>query len=241
MSDTAPPLRRFYKQAEAAPAEGGGFAVLLDGRALRTPAKRAFVVPTAALAEAIAGEWAAQGETIDAASMPLTRIANVALDLAPGAAHRLAEEVAKYAATDLVCHRADAPAALADRQAAAWDPLLDWAEQDLDLRLFRTIGVIAASQPEDAAPRVRAVANALDAFRLTGLAHATGLCGSAVIALALARGRLTGRRAFEAAFLDDLFQLERWGDDAEARARLDRMDQDLVAVERWFRLLDQAA
>lgn len=238
MQTAAAPLRRFYKEAEAAPLEGGGFAVLLDGRTLRTPGKNALAAPTRALAEAIAAEWAAQGETIEPMTMPLTRLVNVALDLAPGAAGPLADEVAKYAATDLVCHRADAPASLAERQAAAWDPLLAWAEAALDLRLFRTIGVIAASQPEDAAGRLRALAAGLDPFRLTGLAHGTGLAGSAVIAFALARGRLGGREAFEAAFLDDLFQLERWGEDAEARARLDRLAEDFAALERWFRLLD---
>jgi chaperone required for assembly of F1-ATPase len=229
-------MKRFYSAAEARPTDTG-FAVSLDGREVRTPGKAPLQLPTRALAEALAAEWARQGETILPETMPLTRLANVAIDRAPHTRAELAAHVAKYGETDLLCHRADRPESLVQRQNAAWDPLLDWAHEALGVSLVSAEGVLALNQPAESLARLKAEAEAMDDFVLTGLAHAAGLAGSAVIAFALARGRLDGPAAFTAAHLDDLFQLETWGEDEEARARLTGLEAEFAALEIWFRAL----
>ncbi len=236
MSDRSP-SRRFYGEARAG-AEAGGFAVLLDTRPVRTPGKALLRVPTMALAEALAAEWGAQGETILPQTMPLTRLANVVLDHTPKAREALIAHVVKFAETDLLSHRAESPQTLVRRQAALWDPLLDWAGQALAVKLMAAAGVVALNQPQAALDAVRALLSGLDDFALTGAAHAAGLSGSAVIALALQCGRLTGQDAFEAACLDELFQLETWGEDREARARLDRACEEYKALAAWFGALE---
>ncbi len=233
MTDEAP--RRFYKAASVAPAEGG-FAVLLDGRRLRTPAKVQFVMPTRALAEACAAEWNGQGESILAETMPITRLCNVALDYAPGARAELARHISKFGETDLVCHRADRPPALVARQAAAWDPLLAWAEA-IGAPLNAAPGILALAQPASSLEALARRAAALDDFRLIGLAHGAGLAGSALIAFALAEGRMSGQAAFVAAALDDLYQLETWGEDDEARQRLNNQAAEFAALEQFFAAL----
>jgi chaperone required for assembly of F1-ATPase len=229
--------RRFYKTVGVAP-QAGGFAVLLDGRTLRTPAHAPLVVPTAALAEVCAAEWEAQAELIRAETMPVTRLINVALDRTGAAREAMAEGVVKFAGTDLLCYRAE-HGSLAARQAAAWDPLLVWAQRALDAPLGAAAGVIAHAQPDASLAALKAQASALDDFRLAGLAHAAGLAGSAVIAFALALGRLGGHDAFEAAALDDLYQLEIWGEDKEARQRLNNQRAEFLALEQFFTALGQ--
>lgn len=224
---------RFYKTADVAPC-GAGFAVTLDGRALKTPAKAPFVTPTRRLAEAAAAEWRAQSDVVKPETMPLTRLANVALDHTARARADIAAQIARFGETDLLCHRADQPASLADRQAGLWDPLLGWADTELGVSLVAGPGIFAHDQPAGALAQLAARALGLDDFRLTGLARAAGLAGSAIIAFALTEGRLSGRQAFEAAALDDLYQLEVWGEDAEARARLDNQEAELLAIEHFF-------
>lgn len=222
--------KRFFKQAGVAEADGG-FAVTLDARPLRTPGKLAFVVPTRALAEACAAEWRAHGEVIKPHAMPLTRLANVAIERTPQTRDALVADVAKHGETDLLCHRADAPAKLVARQAAAWDPLVDWAGEALSFRPRIVTGIAAAEN--DLRPLVEA-AQTMDDFRLTALAHAVGLTGSAIIAFALLYGRLDAASAFSAAFLDDLFQIETWGEDEEAHARLENIRTEINAAARFL-------
>lgn len=230
---TEPAIKRFYAQADVGAADGG-FTVLLDGRALKTPAKAPFVLPTPALAKACAVEWAQQPETIAPHTMPLTRLANVAIDRTPQARDAFAEAVGQYVETDLVCHRADRPEGLVRRQAMAWDPIVLWARAELGAAFVVVTGVIAAAPDAPGARAVAAKAAALDDFRLTGLAHAVGQIGSAAMAFGLLQGRLGVEEVFTAAALDDLHQLEVWGEDAEARARLDGLRREVEALGVWF-------
>lgn len=234
----APAPRRFYKEAVVAPAEGGGFAVLLDARALRTPGGAPFIVPTEALAAACAKEWNAQGEHILPASMPVTQLAFASLDWTGDRRGDRIAYIAAYGETDLCCHRAETPSELAARQAAIWDPLVEWGDSELGARLPVVTGVIAAAVDESALDTLRAHAEALDDFRLTALTQATGLAGSALIGAALLRGRLGAEEAFAAASLDDIWSLEHWGEDEEARARLERMRMEFDAVARFLAALD---
>ena len=164
-----------------------GYRLLLDGKPLRTPAKGEFAVPTRALAEAIAAEWQAQGDDIDPHSLPLTRLANSAIDGVAGQQAQVRAEIVKYLASDLVCYRADAPSELVRRQAEAWDPILHWCEQTLGFRLAVTQGVMPVAQPEAAGALLEAWLKAHDAFALAALSVMTTLMGSAVLAVARAK------------------------------------------------------
>ncbi len=236
MADLAAPLakpRRFYRSASVQP-QGEGFAVALDGRVARTPAGAPLVLPSRALAELVAGEWAAQGETVDLAAMPASRLAATALDRAVLAGAALAEEVARYAGSDLLCYFAEAPDALVARQAQAWEPVLAWAEAALGLRFVRAAGIVPQPQPRETLDRVRALAAALDPFAQVGLVFATALFGSAVLALAVERGALTGEAAFALSRLDEAYQEQHWGVDAEAAARTERLRRDAAMLQAWF-------
>lgn len=230
--------KRFYAAASVAEAETG-FGVRLDARQLRTPGGAVFVSPTRALAALIAEEWAAQGELVVPASMPVTQLAFAALDWAARRDERISYVVA-HGQTDLCCHRADGPAALAAHQAQTWDPLVAWGAEALGADLAVVTGVIAAAPQPEAISALHAHAAALDDFRLTALAQATGVTGSALIAFALLRGRLDARAAFEAAMLDDLWSQKHWGEDAEAQARLLRVRKELEAIERFMGALESA-
>lgn len=235
-TDASTPHGRFYKEAVAAP-RPGGHAVLIDGRQLRTPAKQPFLAPTAALAEACAAEWRAQGPAVKPETMPLTKLVNVALDHTPRTRARIVESIAGYAATDLVCHRADKPEALVARQAREWDPLVGWAREKLGAPLNVITGVIAAEQPDEARDAFAASADACDDFALTGLARAVGMAGSGVIGIALARGHLDAETAWRTALLDDFWQLEQWGEDFIASQRLDALRAEFDVLGAYFAAL----
>ncbi len=239
MPESSDPLlrpRRFYKAVTVEPAEGG-WAVRLDARTPRSPRGKPLVFPRQGLAELVSAEWAAQGETVDLPTMIATRLAYTALDGVADKREVTAEDAARYILTDLVCYFADAPAALVARQEAAWGPLIAWAEEALGVRLVRATGIIHEDQPAEGEARVRTLALAYDDFGLAALSLAVGLFGSAVIALALARGRLTGDEAFAAARVDEIFQEEQWGIDAEAAARTARMAAEARMLDRWFAAL----
>jgi chaperone required for assembly of F1-ATPase len=225
-----PETKRFYARAGVAEAPGG-FELRLDGRAARTPAKLKLVAPTRSLAEAIAAEWAAQGETIDASSMPLTRLANSALDGVARALRETATEVANYAGADLVCYRGVEPQDLADRQAEAFDPVLQWAETALGARFVLAGGVMHVAQPEGALAAVRAAVGAhAEPFALTALHGLTSLSGSVLIALMIADGALAAESGWRAAHVDEDFQIERWGADAEAERRRNARWREFAAA-----------
>lgn len=228
--------RRFYKHAAAVEA-GGGWGVRLDERTLRTPAGAVFVAPTRALAEAVAAEWNAQGEQIAPATMPLSQFAFAALDITPGRRAELSQALSKYIEADLVCHRAEGPEALIARQAETWNPIVAWAEQRLQIPLPVVTGVIAADARDESRRKLQAEIGALDDFRCTALAQAATLAGSVLIGFALLEGRVDAAQAFTASALDELWSLEHWGEDSEARARLDRLERDLHAVARFIATL----
>jgi chaperone required for assembly of F1-ATPase len=232
------PMKRFYKTAEAVPVGEGLHGVHLDGRPIRTPSKAALAVPFAALADAIAEEWNAQEETLVLDSMPLTQLANSALDRVIPLRDTMIEEVMRFADTELLCYRAAADeASLAARQAETWQPLLDWARQRYDAALCATDGLMPVEQPEDALRALRSAVMELDDWRLTALQAAAAPLGSLILALALLEGRLDAEAAYRAAFLDELYQMEHWGADAEAQARLDRQRKDIADTARFLALL----
>lgn len=229
--------RRFYQ--DAAPfVLDAGFGVKLDARVLKSPAGATLRAPTRALAEACAGEWAAQGLYIIPTSMPLTQLCFAAIDWTSKIREQRADYVASFGGTDLCCHRAEAPVELVARQAAAWDPLVAWGVQTLGLRLPVTTGVIAAMVPAETLAALRLQALALDDFRLTALAQGAGLAGSALIGFALLKMAIDAEQAFAAAALDDLWSLERWGEDGEARARLDAQHAEWRAIGRFVAALE---
>ena len=217
MSEWAP--RRFWTDA-ATKAVAGGHAVRLDGRPVRTPAKRELVVPTAALAEGVAAEWRAQGERIDPLTMPLTRAANAALDKVAPQEAEVAAELAGYGASDLLCYRADAPEGLVARQRAAWDPMLDWAAEALGARLVTTEGVMPALQPEAALEALRSRVAAAGPWGLTALSEFTTLTGSLVLGLAALEGARPLDALWAASRVDEDWQAELWGADADEAARV---------------------
>ena len=229
--------RRFYAMADTAPAEGG-FAVRLDGRTPRSPEGRALVLPTLELAELVAAEWAAQGEEIAPASMPANRIAWAALAQDPtGARAAAVARIAGFAASDLLCYFADGPAKLVERQERRWGPAIDWAEAALGVSFHRAQGIVHQPQPSATIARIEALAAEEDDFALAGLGAAAALFGSAILAFALRRGELTPEAAFDLSRLDETFQEERWGVDAEAAARAEAMAREAVMLGRWFAAL----
>jgi chaperone required for assembly of F1-ATPase len=227
--------KRFWKQASASPCDGG-FTVTLDGRAVKTPAKRLLVVPTLAMAEAIALEWDAQQGVIKPETMPVTRAANSALDKVAPQFAEVAALLSAYGETDLLCYRATAPQELIDRQAEGWDPLLDWAARTYGAPLLVTAGVVHITQPEASVRALWAAVHGFDNFRLAALHDLIAISGSLVLALAVTAGRLTAAQAWELSRIDETWQNELWGVDDEAAA-LEAFKRDaLLGAERFFGL-----
>jgi chaperone required for assembly of F1-ATPase len=229
-------VKRFWKEVRVIP-QADGFAVTLDGMAIKTPAGEALVLPAAPLAEAIAGEWQAQGEMVNRAALRLTRLANTAIDRVRPSPGDVVDAIAAYGRTDLLCHRADGPDVLRQRQADQWQPVLDWAAADLGVRLLATEGVMAAPQHAAALARLRDEIARHDVHHLAALQHLTALSGSVILALAVLHGRLDGATAWAAARLDEDFQAELWGRDAEAEARAIARKADFDAAARYLALL----
>jgi len=225
--------KRFYKTA-AVSAGDDGFAVELDGRTIKTPAKAALNLPTEALAQAIADEWMTQGETLDLQGMTLTRLANVAIDRTPQTREDLAEELSRYAGTDVTCYLAETPAELQARQEAAWGPWRVWAGRALGVVLVPVIGLIASPQPQASLAVVRDHALALDDFRLTALTWGCSLFGSAILALAVEQNALKADAALRASCVDEDWQIEQWGADEEAEAVRARRAQQAQSLQLWF-------
>jgi chaperone required for assembly of F1-ATPase len=229
-------MKRVYKKVEVAPVEGG-WGITLDGRSIRTPAKSPMVLPNKPLAAAIAAEWDAQRDEIRPIEMPLTRLVATAIDRTGPQRDAVVTEVSNYAGTDLVCYRADHPPALAARQQAVWQPLIDWAMSRYDAALAVTTGIIPTRQSAAALKAFAAAVAALDDFRLTGLHNLTAACGSLVIGLAIMEGRLDADAAFAASQLDETFQIEAWGEDAEAMQRRAALADDIKSTTRFVELL----
>ena len=228
--------KRFYKNS-GIEAIGADYRVCLDGRSVKTPGRAELLLPSRALADAIAGEWAAQGESIDLAVMPLTVLAWAAIDRVRPDRARAIAETAAYGGHDLVCYRAEGPVDLAARQHAVWQPLLDWAVQELNAPLTVTAGVVSVVQPEAALAALRQAVEAKSDFELVALGAAVKGAGSLVIGLALCAGHIDAAAAFDAAQLDETYQMERWGEDSEAARRQAAIRGDLDAAALLVELL----
>jgi chaperone required for assembly of F1-ATPase len=211
-------MKRFYTEVTVV-AEDGGFAIRLDDRPVRTPARALLSLPTSALADAIAQEWRAQGETINPATMPMTGLANAAIDHVAPKPTPFADGVARYAESDLLCYRAVGPETLVARQAAAWEPLLDWARARYDVTFVVTQGVVPVPQPEQTLARLGAAVKAVDPFTLVGLSTLVTLSGSLVCALAVVEGGHDLIQVWQATEIDEAWQVEQWGEDSLAATR----------------------
>jgi chaperone required for assembly of F1-ATPase len=233
-------MKRVYKNAEPV-VTAGGYGIALDGKPLRTPGKRNLVVPNKMLAVAIADEWNAQTEEVRPSSMPMTRLATTALDRVSPNREVVVSQTAKYAGTDLVCYRAAHPQALTARQQAVWQPLIDWAVLRFDAPLRVTTGVIPQSQSPATLRAFAAAVAERDDFTLTALYAATAASGSLVIGLALLEGRVDADEAFAASQLDESFQIEAWGEDAEQTERRRALASDIEAAARFISLLRYSA
>jgi len=227
--------RRFYERAHIVE-EGNAFAVLLDGKPVKTPARRMMVAPVRPLAAAIAQEWHAQEQVIDPSGMPLTRLANVVIDTVVDAGGLVADEVTKYLGSDLLCYRAEAPEGLIARQAQAWDPVLAWTRDELGARFLLVQGVVFAAQPD---PTIAAARQAVpsDPWRLAAVASITTLTGSGLLALALAHGQIDVDAAWAAAHVDEDWQMEYWGRDDVAISRRAVRFADFAAAANVLRQL----
>jgi chaperone required for assembly of F1-ATPase len=235
----APPVeppKRFYK-AVSVQQGVDGHGIFLDGKPIKTPAGGVLVLPNAALADMLAREWDAQATHIVMARMPATRLAFTVVDFMAGARDAVAAEIGRYAGSDAICYFADEPDALIERQVNRWGPVIDWAEATLGVEFVRVTGIRHKDQPAATLLRLARRAESEGDFGLAGLAHATALFGSAILAFALHAGELDGPAALDLSRLDEIFQQERWGVDEEAAERAANMLTEAVMLERWFTAL----
>jgi len=229
-------IKRFYKTADAMEA-AGGFAVELDGRPVRTPAKASLVLPGRALAEAIAAEWQTQGEVIDPPSMPLNALACTALDIVAPKRAQVVADLVEHGGHDLVCYWTDETGELLRRQQDRWQPLLDWAGAELGAPLRKTAGIAPQAQPAESLAALGRAVEAHGDLELTALAAAVKAASSLVIGLALSHGRVDAVEATALSQLDELYQAERWGEDAEAAARREALRQEIEGAARFLELV----
>jgi chaperone required for assembly of F1-ATPase len=229
-------MKRRYSEAGIV-AVGDVYAIALDGKAIRTPAKRDLVVPSADLAEAIAAEWQAQGAEVMPHTMPMTRLASTAIDLVAQRREQVVAEIVNYAGSDLLCYRAEQPPELIAREHAAWQPLVDWATLRYDAPLIVTSGILPVRQLPATIRAFAAAVDAYDPLMLTALHAITTAGGSLVIALAVLEGWLDAAAAFAAAQLDESFEIEKWGEDAEQSERRAALQDDIAAAARFAALL----
>jgi len=230
-------MKRFWKSAAVVRVDGG-YSVELDGRPVKTPARAELAVPTSALAEAIAAEWNESADEVDPRAMPLTGLANAAIDRVAAGKDAFAADLARYGESDLTCYRAEGPETLVKRQTESWDALLGWARRRYDVDFATCSGVMHVSQPEETVRKLGHAVASLDAFRLAGLSPLVTIGGSLVAGLAVLEKMMPASEAWEAVSLDDRWQMEQWGADAEAEAALDARRRDFLAGARFLELLD---
>lgn len=234
----APLPKRFYKEVTVAET-ADGFVVHLDGRPVRTPAKALLALPTRAAAQLVADEFAAQGEHIDPVTMPVLRLANTAIDGVAADIQAVMEDILRFASSDLVCYRADAPEALVARQQEAWDPVIDWVRQRLGARLYLAEGVMHVEQPREAIGAIGVhLRQREDPLRLAAIHVMTTLMGSALLALAVESGEIDAEMAWAAAHVDEDWNIEQWGEDAEAAARRSYRKNDMMGAARLIKALE---
>jgi len=227
--------KRFWKTATAEGCDGG-FTVRLDGRAVKTPAKSAFVLPTLAMAQAAAAEWDAQVKEVRPETMPVTRMANSAIDKVAVQFDEVAGLLAAYGESDLLCYRATGPAELIARQEAVWNPLLDWAAAVLGAPLVATAGVVHVAQPPGSIAALRARLFALTPFRLAAMHDLIAISGSLILGFAVAEHHLTAAEAFSISRIDEQWQAEKWGEDEEAAALEALKRAALIEAARFWNL-----
>jgi chaperone required for assembly of F1-ATPase len=228
-------MKRFYKQVSVDASENG-YAVHLDGRPIRTPARAPLFLPTRALAERVAGEWDAQVEEVRPQEMPLTGLSNAAVDLMALRRAEIVGDVAAYAGTDLLCYRADSPIELRVRQDESWQPVLDWAAETLGLRFVVTEGIVPVEQEPGLVEAARLHLDLFDDYAMVGINRLTHGTGSVVLALAVAEGRLTPDDAYALSLIDELWQEELWGVDREAADRREIVRRDMLDAADFLRL-----
>ena len=229
-------MKRFYKDVAVISGEAA-HEIQLDGRPVRTPARAALALPTARLAEAVAEEWRRQGDTVDPRSMPFTGLANGAIDQIAPNRESFAAGIANYGTSDLLCYRAEGPAQLVEREAAAWDPLLDWARRRYDVTFRVTQGIIPVDQPPETLERLDAAVRAFDPFPLAGLSTLVTLSGSLVCGLAIVEGGHDADAIWTASEIDEAWEVEQWGEDAEAAARSARRREEFAMARRFCELV----
>jgi chaperone required for assembly of F1-ATPase len=230
-------VKRFWKQANAVERDGG-WGVELDGKPLRTPARYPLTVPTKALADAIAAEWNGVVDKIDPGAMPLTGLANAAVDRVAPDKEAFAQGIARYAEADLACYRAEEPSALVERQTEPWDALLGWGRRRFDVDFRTTTGIVHVDQPAATIDRLSHAVAALDSCRLAGISPLITIGGSLLAALGVLEGAFTPEQAWEAVTIDERCQLDQWGSDAEAEAALESRRRDFMAAARFLELLN---
>jgi chaperone required for assembly of F1-ATPase len=230
-------LKRFWKGVAVVPGESG-LAIHLDGRPVRTPARELLLLPTERLAEAVADEWRSVGEQVDPRAMPLTGLANAAIDHVKPDPERFARDLAKYAEADLTCYRAEGPAALIDRQEELWGALLAWARRRFDVDFYTTRGLLHVAQPKFTVERLSSALLSLNAFQLAAMSPLVTIGGSLIAALAVLEGKISPGEAWAAVSIDDRWQLEQWGMDAEAVTALKNRERDFMSATRFLALLD---
>lgn len=230
-------MKRFWKEVTVKP-QGDGWGIELDGRQVRTPARALLAAPSEALAEAIAEEWRGVGESIDPRAMPLTGLANAAIDRVAVDRQAFANGLARYAEADLACYRAEGPSALISRQEQEWDKLLAWGRRRFDVDFATTSGLMHIAQPAATVERLSHAVAALDLWRLAGLSPLVTIGGSLLAALAVLENAITPQEAWEAVSTDERWQIDQWGADAEAQAALENRGRDFLAAARFLALLD---
>ena len=231
-------MKRFWKSVDIRE-DSGGWGVALDGKPVRTPARAALVVPTEALAEAIAEEWRGAVDEINPRIMVLTGLANAAIDRVAPDKDAFARGLASYAEADLACYRSEWPPQLVDRQVESWDPLLAWGRRRFDVDFSTTSGLMHIPQPPATVERLTHEVAALDPFQLAGLSPLVTVGGSLLAALAVFEKAIAPEAAWQAVSVDDRWQLEQWGSDADAELALDNRERDVFAAARFLKLLDQ--
>ena len=229
-------MKRFWKDVTVEP-EDDRWAIRLDGRAVKTPARALLSVPTPALAEGIADEWRAVETEIDPRAMPLTGLSNAAIDRVAPNKEAFAEGLARYAEADLACYRAEGPQRLTDRQEQQWDSLLGWARRRYDVDFATTTGLMHVAQPRATVERLAHAVATLDAFRLAGLSSLATTSGSLVAALAVAEKAISPEQGWEAVTVDERWQAEQWGADSEAEVALQNRERDFLAAARFLEML----
>lgn len=234
-------LRRFYKEAKIRNLPEGGFAIHLDSRSLETPAGRPLVVPTRPLGEAIAEEWNALGERIDPKLLPLTALANTAIDITGPRRADILAALLGFVETDMLCYRAETPAELVCRQRQMWDPPLAALAERTGARLAVHAGLLPQPQPVEVRERMAATLEALDDWHLAAVQAVAGATHSLALALSHALGGISCEALIAAAHLDETFQNECWGFDAEAHHRRAAIEAELRAADRFLALLAASA